>query len=138
MVWGNTYHSNILPIFIKQKKAMRIVCKVKSDHHSTELFANMNSLNFFQIVELLTATFMYKAFHQLLPCNLQKYFTIKSNVYGIETKQKNMFYQSYVRTTKKQHCISVAEVKLLNSINNNLRNSYSVLMLIFLYKKTTC
>ena len=117
--------------------AMRIVCKVKSDHHSAELFANMNSLKKIQIVELQTATFMYKAFHQLLPCNLQKYFTIKSNVYGIETKQKNMFYQSYVRTTKKQHCISVAGVKLWNSINNNLRNSYSVLM----FKKnikTTC
>ena len=67
---------------------MRIVCKVKSDHHSAELFANMNSLKFFQIVELQSATFMYKAFHQLLPCNLQKYFTIKSNVYGIETKKK--------------------------------------------------
>ena len=50
MVWGNTYHSNILPIFIKQKKAMRIVCKVKSDHHSAELFANMNSLNFFKLL----------------------------------------------------------------------------------------
>ena len=117
--------------------AMRIVCKVKSDHHSAELFANMNSLKKIQIVELQTATFMYKAFHQLLPCNLQKYLTIKSNLYGIETKQKNMFYQSYVRTTKKQHCISVAGVKLWNSINNNLRNSYSVLM----FKKnikTTC
>ena len=31
---------------------------------------------------------MYKAFHQLLPYNLQIYFTIKSNEYGIETKQK--------------------------------------------------
>ena len=44
---------------IKQKKAMRIVCKVKSNHHSAELFANINSLNFFEIVELQTATFMY-------------------------------------------------------------------------------
>ena len=48
MVWGNTYHSNTSPIFIKQKKAMRIVCKVKSDHHSSELFANMNLQNFFK------------------------------------------------------------------------------------------
>ena len=77
---------------------------------------------------------MYKAFHQLLPCNVQKYFTIKSNVYGIETKQKNMFFQSYVHTTKKQHCISVAGVILWNCINNNLRNSYSVLMFNFFYK----
>ena len=113
---------------------MRIFCKVKSDHHSAELFAKMNLLNFFHIVELHTATFMYKAFHKLLPCNLQKYFTIKSNVYGIETKQKNMFYQSYVRTTKKQHCISVAGVKLWNSLNNNLRNSHSVQMFLKKYK----
>ena len=91
----------------------------------------MNFLNFFQIVELQNATFMYKAFHQLLPYNLQKYFTIKSNEYSIGTKQKNMFYQSYVSTTKKQHCISVAGVKLWNSINNNPRNSYSVLRFKF-------
>ena len=97
----------------------------------------MNMLNFFFIVELQTATFMYKACHQLLPCNLQKYFTIKSNVYGIETKQKNMFYQSYVRTTKKQHCISVAGVKLWNSINNKIRNNYSVPMSKE-FIKTTC
>ena len=77
---------------------------------------------------------MYKAFHQLLPCNLQQYFIIKSNEYGIENKQKNMFYQSYVCTTKKQHCISVAGVKLWKSINNNLRNSYSVLRFNFSYK----
>ena len=62
---------------------------------------------------------MYKTFHQLLPYNLQRYFTIKSNEDGIETMQKYMFYQSYVRTTKKLHCISVAGVKLWNSINNN-------------------
>ena len=87
MVWGNTYHSNILPILIKQKEAIRIVCKVKSDHH-TELFVNMKLLNFKEIVELQTAALMYKAFDQLLPYNLQRYFTIKSNEYEIETRQK--------------------------------------------------
>ena len=43
---GNTHHSNILPIFIKLKKAMKIVCKVKFVHHTSELFANMKLLNF--------------------------------------------------------------------------------------------
>ena len=49
------------------------------------------------------------------------YFTMKSNEYGIETKQKFTFCQSYVRTTKKQHCISVVGVKLWNSIKNKLK-----------------
>ena len=61
---------------------------------------------------------------------IHMYFTIKCNEYGFEVKQKNMFYQSYVCTTKKQHCISVAGVKLWTSINNNLKNSYSVLRFI--------
>ena len=80
---------------------------------------------------------MCKAFHQLLPCNLQMYFTIKSNEYFIETKQKDMFYLSYVHTTKKQHCISVAGVILWNSINNNIRNKNSVQCLNKIIK-TSC
>ena len=52
----------------------------------------------------------------------------------LKPNKKIMFYQSYVRTTKKQHWISVAGVKLWNSINNNLRNSYSVLMFNFFNK----
>ena len=85
VVWGNKYHSNISPICIKQKKAMKIVCKVKSDHHTPELFAKMNFLNFYEIVEMQTATLMYKALHQPLPCNLQRYFP---NEYSIEHTQK--------------------------------------------------
>ena len=53
---------------------------------------------------------------------------------GIETKNNNMFFQSYVRTTKKQHCISVAGVILWNSLINNVRNSY---ICIFLPRQST-
>ena len=80
---------------------------MKSDHHSSELLSNMNLQNLFTILELFIAKFMYKAFHQLSPYNLQMHFIIQSIEYGIETKRKDMFRQSYVRTTKKQHCISV-------------------------------
>ena len=69
---------------------------------------------------------MEKALHHLLPYNLQMYFTNKSNEYGIETKQQNMFCQYFVHTTKKQHCTSDAGLKLWNSININLENSYGV------------
>ena len=47
-----------------------------SDHHTSELFANMKLLNFFKILEMLTATSMYIAFHQPLPYKLQKYLLL--------------------------------------------------------------
>ena len=126
MAWGNTHHFYILPIFFRQKTAIRIVCKVKADHYTSWLFHSMKLLNFWEIIELSAAIFMYRAFRKVLPYNWQRYFTIKSNEYGIETNQKNMLCQTFACTTRKQHCMSVAEVKLWYNINNN-KNSHSML-----------
>ena len=62
---------------------------------------------------------------------------VPSSLINSPTPISKLFTKSGVNqviwsTTKKQHCISVAGVKLWNCINNNLRNSYSVLM----FKKT--
>ena len=47
-----------------------------SDHHTSKLFGNMKLLNFFKILESLTATSMYIALHQPLTYNLQKYLLL--------------------------------------------------------------
>ena len=50
------------------------------------------------------------------------------NTMKMELKpKKKMLNQSYVCKTKKQHCTSVVGLKLWNGINNNLKNSHSVL-----------
>ena len=37
-IWGNTYRTNVLPVFIKQKRLLRIVCRAKRFDHTTPLF----------------------------------------------------------------------------------------------------
>ena len=37
-VWGNTYMSNIMPLFLLQKRAIRIIHKVKFGEHTNSLF----------------------------------------------------------------------------------------------------
>ena len=49
MVWGNTYTTNLLPLYLKQKKAIRIVCNVKYRDHTPELFYDMKLLTIYQI-----------------------------------------------------------------------------------------
>ena len=70
---------------------------------------------------------MYKAFHQLLPYNYKGILLLNLMNMVLKPQKKNVLLLSYVRTTKKQRCISVAGMKLWNSINNNFWNSYSVL-----------
>ena len=47
VVWGNTYPTNIKPLFILQKRTIRIITFLKFDEHSSQLFKLANILLFF-------------------------------------------------------------------------------------------
>ena len=77
MVWGNTNTNNLKPLYLKQKKAIRIVCNVKYREHTPELFYDMKLLTIYQIIEFQTGISMHRAFQMKLSCNLQKLFLLK-------------------------------------------------------------
>ena len=133
-IWGNTYKSNILPIILLQKKVIRIITKSYFTDHTTPLFVKLHLLKFEDIVKLQTGIIMYKAKCNLLPINLQNMFKL-NNLSSIETRQKNNFFQKYVRTSSKSMCISVLGVKLWNSLNSVITNSRNVKAFKYSYKK---
>ena len=123
MVWGSTYTTNSMSLYLKHKKAITIVCNVKYRDHTPELFYNMKLLTIYQIIKFQTGIFMHKAFHMKLPFNQQKLFLLKRPDYVVVTRQSGSFRQTYVHTTKKQHCVSVTGIKLRNCIENYIKNS---------------
>ena len=60
-IWGNTYRTNVLPVFRKQKRMLRIVCIGKRFDHTTPLFYKMHALKLFDLIKLKTAVVMFKA-----------------------------------------------------------------------------
>ena len=82
-VWGNTYRSNLQPIFIMQKKAIRLINKVGYRDHTNVLFLNTKTLKFFDMVDFKTAQIMYKARHKMLPANVQKRFRERDGRYEL-------------------------------------------------------
>ena len=72
------------------------------------------------VVKLKTAIIMFKAFHNLLPVNVQQLFSIYESAYT--TRQNCHFKHYYSRTTLKGMCISITGVKLWNSLDNSLKN----------------
>ena len=53
MIWGNTYPTNIKPLFILQKRAIRLITFSKFDEHTSPLFKITGILNFFDLVTLV-------------------------------------------------------------------------------------
>lgn len=59
-VWGITYKNSLQPIFILQKRAIRIIHKVDFLEHTNPLFYTSKIIKFHDIVEFQTAKFMDK------------------------------------------------------------------------------
>jgi hypothetical protein len=77
---------------------------------------------------------MYKAYHKVLPINLQILFSDNANSQH-HTRQRENFKQNYVRTTKKQMCLSSYGVILWNSLDANLKSSENLKLFKYRYKR---
>ena len=120
-VWGNTYENNTNPVFILQKKVMRIVCHASSLDHTSKMFCQLDILKIYDLIDFNTCIFLYKVFHKLVPLTLQDKFSMSSS-----KKYKNNFYVMFARTRRKQFSITIKGVSLWNSLNNIVKLSSSL------------
>ena len=73
--WGNTYSSTIQPLFILQKRAIRIMTFSKFHEHSSSIFKRLNIVKLPDLVTLSIAVFMYKFHNRPLPLVFDTFFT---------------------------------------------------------------
>lgn len=123
-VWGNTYPTNLQPLSIIQKRAIRVVHKVGYLEHTNALFLRSNALKFMDIIEYKTAQIIYKARKNVLPRNLQDLFRDREG--GYELRREHNLKQLWGRTTLKSMCISVKGVKLWNGIPEHVKQSKNI------------
>ena len=119
-VWGNTHKTNRHSLYIKQKKAIRIVCHAKYLDHTSRLFHKLRLLKSLDIVHFNTCIFMYKAFHNLLPPSIQIYFSR-----SLIKKYYFHFYFHFARTQKKKFSISRMGVSIWNALDTKIKISSS-------------
>ena len=62
VAWVNTYQTNIKPLLILQKRAIRIITFSNFDKHSSPLFKQTKILKLFDLIKIQISLFMYK-FH---------------------------------------------------------------------------
>ena len=120
-VWGNTYKTNLYSLFIKQKKAIRIVCHAKYLDHTSSLFHKLRLLKSPDIVHFNTCIFMYKAFHNLLPPSIQIYFSR-----SFSKKYYFNFHVHFARTQRKKFSISRIGVSFWNALDTKVKLSSSL------------
>ena len=58
-IWGNTYKTNIHPIFILQKRAIRIIHKTAYREPTNPLFVQLKTLKFLDLIDYKTIQIIY-------------------------------------------------------------------------------
>ena len=132
-VWGNTYKSNITPLIMLQKRALRIIHKEDFRAHTNRLFALSGLLKIMDLVELRTLLVVQKAKNKELPKQLQKFFKASSE--DEDHRRKNDFKHLFARTTSRQFCISVTGIKLWNVQKRELKSCATKFQLKKLFKR---
>ena len=79
ITWGNTYQSAVHPLFILQKKAIRLITHSRFDEHSNPLFRRLEILKFNDLIFLHNAQFLHQFHTGLLPNEFADFFTLVRN-----------------------------------------------------------
>ena len=123
IAWGNTYESNVRPLFILQKRAIRIITFSSFTEHTSPIFKSLKIVNFFDIVKRITSVFMYKFHRKLLPSIFSNFFTPVRNVHNYNTRlaSKSSFVLPSARTNYRIFSLKFQGPKTWNSIDESLK-----------------
>ena len=96
-VWGSAYKTNMEPLFILQKRAVRIILGVHPRSPSEPLFTTLKFLNCGNIFKYLIGRLMYRIYHGKLRV-LHCLFTKNSDIHVHNTRQKCHYHMPLCRT----------------------------------------
>ena len=124
IAWGNTYESNVRPLFIVQKRAIRIITFSSFTEHTSPIFKSLKIVKFFDIVKHITSVFMYEFHRKLLPSIFSNFSTPVRNVHNYNTRlsSKSSFVLPSARTNYRIFSLKFQGLKTWNSIDESLKS----------------
>lgn len=118
LVWGNTYISNLRPLIVLQKKAVRVITFSDFLAHSSPLFRKMGILKLVDLVYFNNAVLMHDYFTSKLPCVFRGFFTKVNRKHSYNTRlaSKQSYYLPQVKTNYGKFSLRYNGAKIWNSI----------------------
>jgi len=121
IIWASTYTTSIKPLYLLQKRFVRIAGNVTFKAHTTSLFNDLNVMTVFDINKFQVAIFVHKIVHNssFLPQQFRCLFNFNSNsdFHHHYTRQQNLF----LRPVKAKSCLKQHTIKFRGpTIWNNL------------------
>ena len=126
IIWGSATKTTLEPLFLLQKKAVRLVNKSNYLAHTFPIFQSLFILNIHQVFKLNCLTFMYKCL------KLGKFPEFKNNLIRISssssynTRNHELFRLPRERLNICKFSFYVIGIKFWNELNNDIKDCVNI------------
>ena len=114
-LYGNTYPTALQPLFVMQKKIVRIVSKSEPLSHTKPLFDNLKLLPLYSIIKFESCVFMYK--------NITKF---EAALHNYNTRFHNSVQTPFPNLSLYQRSLNYVGPKLWNNLSDQIKSSPNI------------
>ncbi|KAJ8027459.1 hypothetical protein HOLleu_32608 [Holothuria leucospilota] len=126
VVWGSTFPTRIQPLFVLQKRCMRLITNKHRLYHSNPLFVKLRTLSIYNLNRYYTNIFMYNWLHDNCPLIFKDYFHFRADYHSHDTRYSRDLSTPLCRLHS-SHCnVRYLGVKLWNSLPEDVKDSRSI------------
>ena len=123
LIWGSADKSNLQPILLLQKKAVRLISMSGYLDESQPLFKSLEILSIYQNYILNCSLFAHKCIHQNLFPQFKQKFTQNSHLHTYETRHgNNLILVTRPRLKLDQRSFLNIGIKAWNTLDSNITN----------------
>lgn len=126
-IWTNIYPTRLRPIYLIQKKKVRIMTFSKYKEEKRPLFISLKVLNIYELNMYFTALFMYSYFDDKPPMFYRGYFTTNNKIHSYDTRIASniSIHFTYKRTNYGTFSLKYQGAIVWNSLPANIKESKS-------------
>ena len=114
--WGTASNCHIDPLYILQKRILRILTFSNYDVPSKLLFRYTNILPLCKLVHYRIGIRMYKYANYLLPPVINSIYTVNSDIHEYNTRQKHILHTNKGSTNQFNKCFSNISARVWNAL----------------------
>ena len=123
LIWASTYASYLKPLYVLQKKAVRVITFSPPRTSSKPLFSKHNILSLYSIYKFHVACFVFSHFNSLLPTPVSSILHFNSEYHDYMTRSR---FNLHKTCHKYQFAITWQAPIIWNDIPLTVRNNLTV------------
>ena len=126
IIWGSATKTSLEPLFLLQKKAIRLISKSSYLAHTDPLFRSSYVMKVHQVFKFNCLVFMYKCLKMGKYCDFKNKLSKSSSFHEYNTRNHDLFRQPRERLNICKNSFYVSGILLWNDLDNDTKESVNI------------